>query len=57
MTLVDPETEDKIVDKFLRVAHPRYKQLVLSIETLLGVAGLSVDEITEWLKVVEVDTG
>ena len=54
-TLGDPEPKSKIVDKYLRVARPRYKQLVLSIETLLDVDDLSVEEITGRLKAAEDD--
>lgn len=54
-TLGDPEPKSKIVDKYLRVARPRYKQLVLSIETLLDLDDLSVEEITGRLKAAEDD--
>jgi hypothetical protein len=33
--LGDPESDDRVVSKYLRAARPRYKQLVISIETLL----------------------
>jgi hypothetical protein len=56
-TLGDPEPDDKIVAKYLRVARPRYRQLIVSIETLLDVTTLSVEEITSRLKVVEDDSG
>ena len=48
--LGDPEPEPKVVAKYLRVARPRYKQLVISIETLLDIDTLSVEEVTGWLK-------
>jgi hypothetical protein len=41
--------------KYLCIARPRYRQLVLSIETLLDVSTLSIEEITGRLKVVEDD--
>jgi hypothetical protein len=52
-TLGDPEPDDKVVLKYLRIARPRYRQLVLSIETLLDVSTLSIEEITGrlmWLR-------
>ena len=44
--LGDPEPEAKVVAKYLRVARPRYKQLVVSIEQLLDISTLSIEEIT-----------
>jgi hypothetical protein len=46
----DPEPEPKVVAKYLRVAQPRYKQLIVSIETLLDIDTLSVEEVTGRLK-------
>ena len=37
-TLGDPEPDDKVVAKYLRVVCPCYKQLVISIETLLDIS-------------------
>jgi hypothetical protein len=54
-TLGDPEPDDKIVAKYLRVARPRYRQLIVSIETLLDIESLSVEEVTARLKTVEDD--
>jgi hypothetical protein len=54
-TLGDAEPDYKIVDKYLRIARLRYKQLVISIETLLDSADLSVEEITGCLKAAEDD--
>jgi hypothetical protein len=54
-TLGDPEPGDKVVLKYLRITRPRYKQLVLSIETLLDVSTLSIEEVTGRLKAVEDD--
>ncbi|XP_066354278.1 uncharacterized protein [Miscanthus floridulus] len=48
--LGDLEPEPKVVAKYLRVARPRYKQLVVSIETLLDIDTLSVEEVTGRLK-------
>jgi hypothetical protein len=56
-TLGDPKPDDKIVTMYLRVTRPRYLQLIVSIETLLDVMTLSVEEITSQLKVVEDDGG
>jgi hypothetical protein len=53
--LSDPEPEAKVVTKYLRVARPRYRQLVVSIETLLDIDTLSVEEITGRLKVATDD--
>jgi hypothetical protein len=44
--LGDPEPQHKVVRKYLRVAKPRYKQLVVSMETLLDIDTLSVEEVT-----------
>jgi uncharacterized membrane protein YgcG len=54
-TLGDPEPDDKVVLKYLRIVRPRYIQLVLSIETLLDVSTLSIEEITGRLKATEDD--
>jgi hypothetical protein len=43
--LGDPELESKVVAKYLRVARPRYRQLVVSIETLLNIDTLSIEEV------------
>ena len=48
--LGDLEPEAKVVAKYLRVARPRYRQLVVSIETLLDIDTLSVEEVTGRLK-------
>jgi hypothetical protein len=54
-TLGDLEPDDKVVLKYLRIARPRYRQLILSIETLLDVSTLSIEEITGRLKAAEDD--
>jgi transposase InsO family protein len=51
--LGDPESPEKVVEKYLRIARPRYKQLVISIETLLDVSTLTVEDITGRLKAAE----
>jgi hypothetical protein len=48
--LGDPEPEAKVLAKYLRVARPRYRQLVVSIETLLDIDTLSAEEVTGRLK-------
>ena len=48
--LGDPEPEPKVVAKYLRVAGLRYRQLVISIETLLDINELSIEEVTGRLK-------
>lgn len=52
-TLGDPEPADKVVEKYLHVARPRFTQLVLSIETLLDISTLSLEEVTGRLKAAE----
>jgi hypothetical protein len=54
-TLGDPEPDDKIVVKYQRAARLRYRELVVSIETLLDIESLSVGEVTMLLKAVEHD--
>ncbi|XP_066358296.1 uncharacterized protein [Miscanthus floridulus] len=51
--LGDPEPEPKVVAKYLRVARPRYKQLVISIETLLDINELSIEEVIGRLKAAD----
>ena len=52
-TLGDPKPDEKVVAKYLRVMRPRYKQLVISIETLLDISQLSIEEVTGRLKVAD----
>jgi hypothetical protein len=54
-TLGDLEPDDKVVNKYLCIACPRYKQLVISIETLLDSMDLSVEDIAGRLKAIEDD--
>lgn len=51
--LGDPVDEPKIVEKFLRVVPPKFSQIALSIETLLDVGSLSIEEVTCRLKAAE----
>ncbi|XP_066346143.1 uncharacterized protein [Miscanthus floridulus] len=51
--LGDPEPEPKVVAKYLRVARPRYRQLVISIETLLDINELSIEEVTGMIKTAD----
>jgi hypothetical protein len=44
-----------VVLKYLRITRPRYKQLVLSIETILDVSTLMIGEVTGRLKAAEDD--
>ncbi|XP_066311131.1 uncharacterized protein [Miscanthus floridulus] len=53
--LGDPEPESKVVAKYLRVARSRFKQLVISIETLLDISKLSIEEVTGRLKAADDD--
>ncbi|WVZ98284.1 hypothetical protein U9M48_043746 [Paspalum notatum var. saurae] len=45
-TLGDPEDPIKVVEKYLRIARKRYKQIVVSMETLLDISTLSIEEVT-----------
>ena len=45
-TLGDPEEPKKVVEKYLRIARVRYKQLEISMETLLDISTLSIEEVT-----------
>jgi hypothetical protein len=55
IVLGDPEPDDKVILKFLCIACPRFKQLVISIETLLDVSTLSLEEVTDQLRSAEED--
>ena len=52
-TLGDPEPDEKVVAKYLRVVRPRYKQLAISIETPLDISQLSIEEVTGRLKAAD----
>jgi len=45
--------KEEAVAKYLRVVPPRFAQIALSIETLLDMSTLSIEEVTGRLKVVE----
>jgi len=45
--------EERAVEKFLRCMPKRYEQLVFSIETLLDLQDLSIDDVARRFKVVE----
>jgi len=45
--------EEEAVAKYLRVVPPRFAQIVLSIETLLDMSTLSIEDVTGRLKAVE----
>jgi hypothetical protein len=53
--LGDLEPDDRVILKLLRIARPRYKQLVISIETLLDVSTLPLEEVTGRLRSAEED--
>ena len=48
-TLGNPEAPKKVVEKYLRIAPVKYKQLVISMETLLDISRLSIEEVTSRL--------
>ncbi|XP_066391725.1 uncharacterized protein [Miscanthus floridulus] len=52
-SLGDPEPDTKVVAKYLCIVCPRYKQLVISIETLLDISQLSIEEVTGRLKAAD----
>lgn len=55
--LGDPELETKVVAKYLRVARPRYKQLIISMESFVDISTLTIEEVTGTLRAAdEVDT-
>jgi hypothetical protein len=54
-TLGDLEDDEKVVLKYLHITRPKFKQLVISIETLLDVPTLSIEEATGRLKMAEDD--
>ena len=45
-TLADPEDPKKVFKKYLRIARVRYKQLIISMETLVDISTLSIEEVT-----------
>ena len=51
--LGDTMDDARVVRKFLRVVPPRFAQVAVSIETLLDLSELSIEELTGRLRVVE----
>src|SRR6266540_934976 len=51
--LDDPEQANKVVEKFLRCMPASFSQIVLSIETMLDVSTLSMEEVVGRIKAVE----
>ena len=52
-TLDDVYTEPTVVRQFLQALPPRYHQIAMSIETLLDLNSMSVEELVGWLKAAE----
>jgi transposase InsO family protein len=52
-TLGDPEPDEKAVAKYLRAVRPRYKQVVIAIETMLDISELSIEDVTGRLKAAD----
>ena len=52
-TLGDPEPDEKVMAKYLRMVRPWYKQLVISIKTLLDISTLSIEEVMGRLKAAD----
>uniref|UniRef100_A0A8I6Y7V3 Integrase catalytic domain-containing protein n=1 Tax=Hordeum vulgare subsp. vulgare TaxID=112509 RepID=A0A8I6Y7V3_HORVV len=52
-SLGDTVDEEKIVRKFLSVVPSRFAQIAFSMETLLGPASLTVEEVTGHLRAIE----
>ena len=51
--LGDKIDNEKVVRKFLYVVPSRYPQVAISIETLVDLQTLSIEELTGWLRIVE----
>ena len=51
--LGDPEPEHKVVAKYLRVVPNKYAQIAVSIESLLDLSTLSIEDVTGRLRSVE----
>ncbi|KAK3121549.1 hypothetical protein QOZ80_8BG0656020 [Eleusine coracana subsp. coracana] len=49
----DPKPDQKVVEKYLRLVPKTFGQVAVSIETLLDISTLTVDDITNRLKAVE----
>jgi hypothetical protein len=53
--LGDPVDDKKVILKFLRVVPKKYKQMARSIESLLDLKTMSIEELTSRLKICEED--
>ena len=53
--LGDPIDDKKVILKYLRVVPKQYKQMARSIESLLDLNTMSIEELTGRLKVCEED--
>jgi hypothetical protein len=51
--LGDTINEEEAVEKFLRVTPPRFAQITMSIETLLDLSELTIEDIARQLKVAK----
>src|SRR6266540_6341331 len=51
--LGDPELANKVMEKFLHCMPQRFSQIVLSIETMLDVSALSMEEMVSRIKAAE----
>ena len=49
----EPVTEDKAVQKFLRVVPRKYRQMAMAIESLIDLKTMTIEELTGWLSVCE----
>jgi hypothetical protein len=55
-TLGDIEKPTKALENFLRIARGRYKQVVVSMETLLYISTFSIEEVTGRVRASKDDT-
>ncbi|WVZ83370.1 hypothetical protein U9M48_030528 [Paspalum notatum var. saurae] len=53
MVLLDGLKEEEVVCKFLQALPPKFEQIASSIETLLDLGDLSMEELIGWLKATE----
>ena len=52
-TLDDEIAEQRVIEKYLRVVLAKFEQIALSIETLLDLSELTLEDVTKRLKAVE----